>query len=64
MRNQLVTPFWRGAYRSLPAHVRERYLDDFVAAERWELTIDALIEVWTRAKNTTRGLFQQLNFAK
>jgi len=64
MRNNLVTPFWREAYSSLPAHVRERYLSEFVAAERWELTIGALIEVWSRAKNATRGVFQTLNFAK
>ena len=64
MRNNLVTPFWREAYSSLPAHVRERYLAEFVAAERWELTIGSLIEAWTRAKNAARGLFQTLNFAK
>ena len=64
MRNELATPFWREAYSSLPAHVRERYLSEFVAAERWELTIGALIEAWTRAKNTTRDLFHTLNFAK
>ena len=64
MRDHLVTPFWREAYGSLPAHVRERYRSEFVAAERWELTIGALIEIWTRAKNAMRGVFQTLNFAK
>jgi hypothetical protein len=64
MRNNLVTPFWREAYASLPAHLRERYLGDFVAAERWELSLGSLIEAWTRAKNTTRALLQQRNFAK
>jgi len=64
MRNELLTPFWREAYSSLPAQVRERYLGEFVAAERWELTIGSLIEIWTRAKNTTRDLFQTLSFAK
>ena len=64
MRNELVTPFWRSAYDSLPANVRQRYAAEFVAAERWELTLRALIEAWTRAKAATRGLFQQLNFAK
>lgn len=64
MRDELLTPFWREAYASLPAHVRSRYLAEFVAAERWELTLRALIEAWTRAKAATRGLFQQLNFAK
>jgi hypothetical protein len=52
MRNELVTPFWRHAYASLPAHVRGRYLADFVAAERWELAIAAVIEAWTRVKNS------------
>ena len=64
MRDDLVTPFWRNAYDSLPASVRQRYITEFVAAERWELTLRALIEVWTRAKAATRVLFQQLNFAK
>ncbi len=64
MRNDLVTPFWRNAYDSLPAHVRQRYAAEFVAAERWELTLRALIEAWTRAKAAARGLSQQLNFAK
>ena len=64
MRSELVTPFWREAYGSLPAHVRDRYLGELVAAERWELTIASLIEAWTRAKNAARGVFQTLNFAK
>lgn len=51
MRNELVTPFWRKAYASLPEHVRERYLADFVFAERWELVLAALIEGWSRVKN-------------
>ena len=64
MRNELVTPFWRNAYDSAPAYVRRRYGAEFVAAERWELTVRALIEAWTRAKAAARGLSQQLNFAK
>lgn len=64
MRDELMTPFWREAYGSLPAHVRERYLSEFVAAERWELTIGSLIEWWTRAKKATQDIFQTLNFAK
>ena len=64
MHSELVTPFWREAYDSLPAHLRERYRGDFLAAERWELSLGWLIEAWTRAKNATRALFQQLNFAK
>ena len=64
MLDEPMTPFWREVYGSLPAHVRERYLSEFVAAERWELTIGSLIEVWTRAKKATRDVFQTLNFAK
>ena len=64
MRNELVTPFWREAYESLPAHVRGRYLGELVAAERWELTLGSLIEAWSRAKAATRGVVQQLNFAR
>lgn len=64
MRDELLTPFWRQAYGSLPAHVRERYLSEFVAAERWELTIGSLIEWWTRAKKATQDIFQTLSFAK
>lgn len=63
MRNELATPFWREAYESLPAHVRGRYLGEFVAAERWELTLGSLIEAWSRAKAATRGALRQLNFA-
>jgi hypothetical protein len=51
MRNDFVTTFWRNAYDSVPAHVRERYHGEFVAAERWELAIAALIEAWSRLKN-------------
>ncbi|MGQ0544437.1 MAG: hypothetical protein ACT4P3_03775 [Betaproteobacteria bacterium] len=51
MRSELVTPFWREAYASLPEQVRSRYLVDFVAAERWELALAAAIEGWSRVKN-------------
>jgi len=51
MRDELVTPFWRNAYASLPPHVRGRYHAELVAAERWELAIAAAIEAWTRVKN-------------
>lgn len=57
MPNDLVTPFWRKAYESLPAHTRERYLDEIAAAERWELAIGAAIEVVSRLKRALQGLF-------
>ena len=50
MRNALETKFWQSAYASLPASVRERYLADLHAAERWELSLDAIIETWSRAR--------------
>jgi hypothetical protein len=49
-RNEFVTSFWQGAYASLPSAVRERYVADLRAAERWELRMDAVIESWSRAK--------------
>ena len=61
MRNELTTPFWRHAYRSLPEHVRGRYHGEFVAAERMELMIGGLVEAWTRAKDAVSG---KLAFAK
>ncbi len=57
MRNDLVTPFWRKAYESLPAHARDRYLDEIAAAERWELAIGAAIEGYSRLKRALQGLF-------
>lgn len=57
MRNELVTPFWRKAYESLPERSRERYLDEIAAAERWELAIGAAIECVSRLKSALQGLF-------
>ncbi len=51
MRNALVTPFWQRAARSLPAHVRERYIGQLARAERWELALDGWIELVSRAKS-------------
>ena len=50
MRNGFETKFWHSAYQSLPANVRGRYQADLHAAERWELSLQALIETWARAK--------------
>jgi len=44
----LKTVFWRNAAASLPAAVRERYLANFVQAERWELALDAVVELFSR----------------
>lgn len=46
-----VTAFWQRAYDSLPAQVRGQYLTHMKAAEGWELALNELIQVWSRAKN-------------
>ena len=46
----LKTAFWKNAAASLPSSVRERYLVDIEQAERWELALDAAIEVLARVK--------------
>ena len=51
MRNGLVTPFWQKAAASLPAPFRARYAGYFECAERWELALDAIVEVLSRAKS-------------
>ena len=58
MYKEFVTPFWQRAYDSLPRQVRGQYLTQIKAAERWELALADLIEVWSRAKNATVKLFQ------
>ena len=47
----LKTTFWKNAAASLPSSVRERYRVDIEQAERWELALDAAIEVLARAKS-------------
>ncbi len=46
----LKTNFWKNAAASLPSSVRSRYLADIEQAERWELALDAAIEVLSRVK--------------
>jgi hypothetical protein len=53
-----VTPFWQRAYESLPAQVRGQYLTQMKAAEGWELALNEIIQVWSRAKNAIVKLFQ------
>lgn len=57
MRNTLRTTFWRAAYQSLPRSVRARYLSQIESAERWELTLEAILEAMSRAKGFLSGLF-------
>lgn len=58
MRNEFVTPFWQRAYDSLPAQVRGQYLTQMKAAEGWELAMNELVQLWSRAKNAIVKLFQ------
>jgi len=51
MHNEFVTKFWQQAYEKLPSGVRGQYLSQLKAAERWELAIGDVIEVWARAKS-------------
>lgn len=58
MRKEFATAFWQKAYDKLPDNVRGQYLSQMKAAESWELTIGALIEGVSRAKNAMLKLFQ------
>jgi hypothetical protein len=55
MRNDLVTTFWKNALHSLPADLRPRYEQHIAAAERWELRLDAIVELWSRVKARVSG---------
>ena len=57
MRKDFVTNFWQQAYDRLPAGTRAQYLTQMKAAERWELAIDDLIELGSRAKGAVAKLF-------
>ncbi|HYU68504.1 MAG TPA: hypothetical protein VEL09_04145, partial [Burkholderiales bacterium] len=46
----LRTPFWKGAYQSLPETVRQRYLAHIEHAERCDLALDAASDALSRAK--------------
>jgi len=48
MRNELVTPFWQKAAAALPEPYRSRYAGYFERAERWELAVDALVDLASR----------------
>jgi hypothetical protein len=58
MRNEFVTSFWQRAYESLPAGVRGQYLTQMKAAERWELSLQAIIELASRVRNALSKTFQ------
>ena len=58
MRDEFLTPFWRAAFVSLPPAVRERYMLQLQAAERWELALDEAIAVFSRARKLLAHLLQ------
>ena len=58
MRNEFVTKFWQRAYESLPQGTREHYVTQMQAAERWELALGDVIELFSRAKNAILRLSQ------
>ena len=58
MRKEFSTAFWQRAYDSLPAQVRGQYLTQMKAAERWELAVGDVLQVWSRVKNAVLKLFQ------
>ena len=58
MHKEFSTTFWQRAYDSLPAQVRGQYLTQMKAAESWELTVGAVLQVLSRAKNAFLKLFQ------
>lgn len=57
MHNEFSTKFWQRAYESLPSGVRGQYLTQMKAAERWELSVQAFIELVSRAKVAVSKLF-------
>ena len=57
MHKEFVTSFWQRAYDSLPAQVRGQYLTQMKAAEGWELAMNELIQLWSRAKSAIVKLF-------
>ena len=58
MRKEFVTSFWQRAYESLPAGVRNQYLVQMKAAERWELAIADAVELGARIRSAVSRLFK------
>ena len=58
MHNHLVTPFWKNALQSLPAPVRQRHVLQIEAAERWELRLNAAVELVSRMRQAFGRMFQ------
>jgi len=58
MRNQFATPFWNAAFKSLPPAERQRYRSQLRSAERWDLAIDDVIDVFSRGRKLLARLLQ------
>ena len=58
VRNEFATKFWHKAYVSLPTAIRARHAFHMKSAERWELRLEAAIELWSRAAAALAKAFQ------
>ena len=58
MRNQFATPFWNAAFNSLPPAERQRYRSQLRTAERWDLAIGDVIDVFSRGRKLLARLLQ------
>lgn len=56
-RHEFVTQFWKNALRSLPERLQERYRLQMLAAERWELALDALFQSLSQARDALARRF-------
>jgi hypothetical protein len=45
--SEFATPFWRKASKSLPASVQQRYRSQLKSAERLDLALDRVIELFS-----------------
>jgi hypothetical protein len=58
-RNTFETKFWQKAYESLPLRARREHAFHMHSAERWELRVDAALELWSRASLALGRVFHQ-----
>jgi hypothetical protein len=58
MRDELLTPFWRAAFDSLPPAVRQRHLSQLKAAERFDLALDGAVGIFSGLRISLARLLQ------
>jgi hypothetical protein len=51
--------FWEKAAKSLPPHVRARYADYFIAAERWDQRFDSVMEFISQSVSQSQRLLRR-----